>query len=253
MAFLTQAFVDESGGVDLPHFVIGGMLGSTEMWKAFSDDWQKVLDEVPAIPPLHMVDIYGRKNGFQVLNKAARDARLMRLIDVVACHKPLRFYTFFEVDEFKNVFRGAFARDSKNLKHPYAVAAVDLVTRLLVNIEKHVPGAGSVELLFDTHQQCGPRLERIITRDLYEVVKNVNPKDAELIGGVRWIRHHERQNYTPIQAADMLVWNVRRALSHPGWSDSEHFKTLINSSEVLIHKITEDHLREMWKAGTRPD
>ena len=43
-----QAFIDDSGS-GLPIFVLSGYISSIDWWESFSDEWQKLLDESPAV------------------------------------------------------------------------------------------------------------------------------------------------------------------------------------------------------------
>jgi hypothetical protein len=210
VAMLSQAFFDESGGLDQPSFVLGGWVGGVEMWKQFSDDWQAVLDWKPELPPFHAAPFERCEEGFEPMaDRKLRAARLNGLIDVLEKHKPAGVLVCVPMDEFKRRIPEQKRREAWT--YPYVYAAAQLVGILTSLHEFRRTDFGTVEVVFDYIQQFHARTKRKIEENVRLVLQADAPKLARRLGEVHWPPLHLRENYVPLQAADMLVWHQRRA------------------------------------------
>jgi hypothetical protein len=148
---LSQAFLDESGGLDHDSFFLGGLVGPVEMWKDFSEDWQAVLDQEPALPAFHMVKCEGLKGGFEVLNEITRHERLSQLVDVLAEHEPQAVAVKVGIENWKRrTPRGSTKKQNKaHWRYPYAFAAENLVGTITKLQDATGRCLGRIDIVFD--------------------------------------------------------------------------------------------------------
>src|SRR5438067_1373413 len=86
-----QAFIDDSGGRGQgPVFVLAGLIGEAEDWADFSTRWCRALHSPPRIEHFKMHDAAHRRGQFARVSKAARNAKVERLVRVVD-HYGFRF------------------------------------------------------------------------------------------------------------------------------------------------------------------
>src|SRR5262245_15297177 len=75
-----QAFVDDSGGKGHSrHFVMAGLVGHSEGWAVFADEWRRCLQESPAIATFKMQQAAALKGQFFGFSKEERDEKLRKL------------------------------------------------------------------------------------------------------------------------------------------------------------------------------
>lgn len=245
----SQAYIDESGGREHPTFVMGGYAGTAAMWRAFSSDWQAVIDAQPAIPPMHMA--YCERGEGEWAALADRDTRERKLLDlaaVIARHRPLSFVVELRTADYLACWHRLLPKRYDRLDHPHAVCAFWIAARLVDLQSLRGVDLGPVDLLFDWHEQCGRRTRDAIEEATRPFLQAHAPKKAHLLGATRWIPRADRASHVPLQAADLLVWHWRRAISEP---DGEHrpvFKALMAASDGSVFRIQR---RGLWEWVSR--
>ena len=205
IAMLSQAFIDESGGVDRTQFVLGGYVGSVDAWTSFSDSWQAVLD-ARSLPPLHMTALRNKKDGgaWYALGESEQHEVLLELVGVVAEHDLRSFIGIVGINDFKA--RMPTPDSQLHWTSPYSFAAC-LVVGGMVSLEE-VCGRefGQIEVVFDWMQQFYRDVGWVIEQRVRTSLGDLAPR----LGRVCWAGKDNRDRYVPLQAADMLVWHQRR-------------------------------------------
>jgi hypothetical protein len=251
---IVRFHIDESGGVDTRSFAMGGYTASVKTWESFSDDWQATLERSPKIPALHMVDCERLRDGFEVLDDGTREQRLRDrklhdLVKVIRRHKPIvaRVVRWRSAD-FNTHVRGQMPRRMRKLNTPHAWGCFTLLSQLgHENQGLQEFGRDALECIFDWHQESGPR-----SRTEYEnLVRPELERDFPQFGaiGVRWPLPEERWQYPALQAADMLVWHIRRALDYPDGKHRQVYKELMRATKIANRKITATQMRKLIAAG----
>lgn len=208
-SMLSQAFLDESGGLDHPRLVLGGYVGNLDLWTAFSEDWRKVLDK-HGLPPLHMRMLRNKAQGgkWAVLCDEEQHAILLELIGVIATHKPQSFVSMVGIPDF---VRRMPQHDSRlSWTYPYSFAACNVVGGITDLEDVCGREFGSVEVVFDWLQQ----FNRSVGWTIEERVRAHLASRANRLGRVSWAGVANRDRFVPLQAADMLVWHERRTSDH---------------------------------------
>lgn len=239
LAYVTSAHFDESGnGGESGLLILGGYIGRVGMWKQFSTDWQKVLDGnldgLPAWPPAHAVNIENGRNGFDVLDKPQRQARLENLVNVVEKYRPVPLIQRIPLQEFNSMvvdaktFYGIHETSRNWWEHAYSYAAARLFAWLyeLGDQVKDVEELSDVtsEVVFDTMENLDSKVAAVIESGIRGWYKESETVEVyERVGAPRWRPVHKLRDYIPVQAADLLVWHDSRVKNH---KDNSRLETL---------------------------
>jgi len=93
-----QAFVDDSGGKGHSrHFVLAGLVGSSEAWVEFSDERKSCLKQHPAIGVFKMKEAAGCSGQFRGLTERQRDDKLRTLARVINRYPKLSTYSMIDL------------------------------------------------------------------------------------------------------------------------------------------------------------
>ncbi len=217
---ISHAYLDESGGLDQGHFVIGGYVAPVESWKDFTDDWLAVLEEDPELPPFHAVDFEAEQNGFEVLtgNPDLKRRKLAGLVNVIKKHRPHGVLLVVGMDDFRRRVPKPSTERLKRRKqawrYPYTYGAAHLVGSLCDYHEEIGHDLGTIECIFDWMEQFRKPMKKIVQDAVIAAIEEESPKHAKRLATPRWPKPSERANHIPLQAADLLVWHQRRAKDH---------------------------------------
>jgi hypothetical protein len=198
-----QAFFDDSGRgkeSDSPVFVLAGYTGSKATFVSFANDWQAVLREEPTLEYVKGKEANSLSGQFAGWTKEQRDERLARFIGLIRKHDLIALSLVVGYRGFNRILR----EPKGIMKYPYAVAFANVVAWLMTSASKK-PEREEIELIFD---QGAIGRERAI-QAAYEGMKGSIPEDTMdlLVGRLRF---EDDKRCLPLQAADLLAWNVRR-------------------------------------------
>jgi hypothetical protein len=200
-----QAWIDDSGRgkeSDSPVFVLAGYAGPVQSFYSFSDDWQAIMRQAPALPYLKGKEANALVGHFKGWTAEQRDAKLENLIAVIRKHDLIAVSVAINFRDFNRIL----AEPKGVLKNPYGVAFAYMVGWLMhsANVK---PEREEIELIFD--QGTLAREKEI--EDAYKGMKGAIPKEAMdlLVGRPRF---EDDKRHLPLQAADLFAWNVRRDL-----------------------------------------
>lgn len=227
IAMISRAYMDESGDGNgkSKHFVIAGYVATADLWTRFSKDWQDVLDEDPKLPPFHMVPFWQGEEGFEVLKTHdERKARLFKLIQVIAKYKPVAFVFDLEWKYWEENCRTIFPKKGKLKvnRNPYFYLARQVAVRFGLGAKHLFNADGTVDLVFDWHQECNRAVRDYIEDELRPLVDN-DLRTRGTLGQIYYPRKEERGEHAPLQAADILASQSRRAIESP-----RKFQEIIN-------------------------
>jgi len=241
LAMISRAFIDESGDQDKPSFVLGGYIASVEEWKEFSDDWQAVLGDDPPWPALHMAPCwYAKESPWDLFDRDVREAKLLRLVEVIKKHRPVAFLVVVDVP----AFYGPASEESRSISdaRPYLMAAATLISAVLRLHEDQGRDFGKVDFVFDTKEKYFKRqVQADIEEDLIPLLEVELPHLRKRLGSLHWPRHVEKADYVPLQAADMLVWHWRRGRDEPGGRYISTWRAIRAASPPRLLKFPDDH------------
>jgi hypothetical protein len=97
-----QAYIDESGNGQPPALVIGGFIGSSEKWAAFSDEWRVYLDMKPSLEYFKASEATSLSGQFLDWSPQRRDERVALLNQVVLNHAMLATSMLVQQKQYHN-------------------------------------------------------------------------------------------------------------------------------------------------------
>lgn len=200
---MLKAFIDDSGsGGDSPWYVLAGYLGTVEGWHAFDDQWTDVLHQNPRIEYFKSSEAESLRGGGQwaSVGKDQRDAKLDALIDVIARCARRAVCARMRQCDYNDFVKGEIppAWDS-----PYYFLQT-FVIGAAINIERIDGESESVEFVFDHDQKHEKRARKMLPA--------LMPMQS-MYGSLVNVSYKADQDSPPLQAADLVAWQIRRFFS----------------------------------------
>lgn len=203
---MLKAFIDDSGsGGDSSWVVLAGYISTAEVWAEFDAEWLEVLADHPRIDCFHASEAESlRPDGqWAGVSKVERDAKIDRLIGVIQKFELQPISVRMRQSNYDQIVKGHIPT---HWDDPYIILLNALITQFAVLIPDRFPEAGQVELVFDNHQRFrkrGPQFYNRMAVGLPSLSETINPN----------IHYEDDEDFPPLQAADLLAWQIRRAFS----------------------------------------
>jgi hypothetical protein len=202
-ARLIGAF-DASGKADRSCLVVAGFISSLKDWEAFDTSWRKRL-AADELTYFHMADLAGCREEFSKGWKDDEPRRRALLSDLVGIIQAHAYRSFVSVVENKHFARlstenqKSFALDAYSLAGRSAVAKISTWRKITSGFEG-VPTA----YVFEEGDEGAGNLMKSMLRDGYPSPQFGAKKDGVDPDGNPIVA------YTPLQAADLLAYEVFR-------------------------------------------
>jgi hypothetical protein len=235
LAFL-QAFIDDSASESGDkRLFLAGYLNNAENWAKFADAWQDELRAGNAIRFLHMVDANNFSGEFKGWTDDEKNEKLRGLMRVARHFKPFSFHVSVSRAEYFDTVKRVAPR---GLGSPHLVCCVAVVS----NITRYLAQQGwqhKVKFIFD--KQNGVEDDIAL---FFDHMKTHIPREArKLIYGQP--SFEDDKTFTPLQAADMLAWHLRRNHEYNGsWSKGDPGASLCNPKGHLSAEL--DSMLPSW-------
>ena len=206
-----KAFVDDSGsGGDSPWFVLAGYVGTVEGWDRFDSQWKSVLAARPRIAYFKGVEAEHFRNEFSAFTAEQRDAKIDALIEVIGCCAERALCGRMRQRDYNEIAKGQIPA---RYDSPYYLLFPTFIAAA-VGIERIEGASEPTQFIFDTDQ----RFERLS----YEMVPSLLPLRS-FKGGIVNVLYRDDKESLPLQAADLLAWQIRRAFSITTEPRRKHF------------------------------
>ena len=154
----------------------------------------------PAIDYLHMVEAQNLRDQFKGWTEVAKNEKLRGLARVIRHFEPLSFEMSLNRDHF---YRELKPISPRALAHPHFSCCGATVA----SIAKFAAAAklqGQIEFIFDKQDGVDENIDLF-----FDQMKPWWPKKVQNMIAGRPLFQSDSQ-FTPLQAADMLVWHLRR-------------------------------------------
>jgi hypothetical protein len=199
MAF---AFIDDSGsGGDSPYYVLAGYAASESTWMVFDEDWRRVLALTPPMKYFKMSEAESLKGQFLGFGADERNARLALFIDVILRHQLMECSIAVLDEDFREAFYPLLPSSHSS---PYYIAFIAVVSSF--SGRYHWLGSEEVvDFIFDEQEGFETKAYR-----LYNRLETWFPNRR--FGGVRFAND---KVVLPLQAADLIAWQIRRFRCFP--------------------------------------
>lgn len=199
---MLTCFVDDSGSEpdSRPVFVLAGHISPVERWKQFTDDWDAALKSGPKqLQYFKMSEANSLKFQFLGWDEEARDAKLKELAKIIKDH------VMFSI-------RAVLWRaDLEYVQKQYAAYRIQpyelLFHHLMPRVVARVMGLGieeKIDFVFDDQGDAGDQA----TASYRQAEEFIPQEMLEYVAGPP--NHRCDRTFLPLQAADMLAWQVRR-------------------------------------------
>jgi hypothetical protein len=205
---MLKAFVDDSGsGGDSPWYVLAGYVGAGEAWDAFESPWRAVLDEPARLEYFKASEAESLRSDGQWsgVSKDERNARLGSFIGVIGEFATRAFHVRLKQIDYNEVIRPYIPEKWDNAYFFLFIGFLAAAT----SVEKYAGDGQPIEFVFDYADK--KRIQKP-SLQLFDQCMNYPQFD----GRVHNIRYEDEKKFLPLQAADLLAWQIRRRFSVKG-------------------------------------
>jgi hypothetical protein len=249
------AYIDESKSSNL---LMAGFISTVEKWADFSEAWKKELDRPPAIPFFHMKEVLREKGGiFDEVPMQDRIDKVKKLIAVVNDWADVDFSCWMKLESYNRILKPTLNawKKLKKFDQPYLWQFVVGVLEGMSSLEIYGRKGNRIQFVFDQNETLFDN-----ARKRYEELFSKLDAFAEARAIVDGVDERDDKIVLPLQAADLLAWNINRASSKPlpekdplkGYemavSNLELLRSVKRESWTLKHK--EEALRAAARAIT---
>jgi hypothetical protein len=237
LAFL-RAFTDDSAAQEGDRrLFLAGYLHRADVWAKFSDDWHAELKAWPAIEYFKASEANNLSGQFDYKkgwNEAKRNAKVGNLAAIISHYHPLSF----EFSVNRKIFE-----DELKPRSPYGLGRPHFAMcfAVVAGIARYAAQEGintPIEFIFDEQEGVDADIALFFSR----MKKNLPLEAQNLIEGTPFFKSDRDKRYMPLQAADLLVWHVRR--EHETGTMLPRTGDLINKTGHLTSEISDEIVRK---------
>jgi hypothetical protein len=198
---MLKGYFDDSGTHTTSDIVVmAGLFGYPNQWDYFSELWAKKLaDACPGKPPLprfHMAACQAGNEEFLGWKRLECDFLVDELIEIVRRAGVYGFGCAIPRKHYDALVTGEHRRASGNAE---TMCIINCFVKL-IGFAQHITPDKEVAFIFDDRPQQKRNVQRI-----YEVHQNLKPEDVEIVSAT----FASSKKILPLQAADLLAWEIR--------------------------------------------
>lgn len=234
-----QAYIDDSDSAvgDNARFLAGYVLDSTK-WAEFSDEWDAVLRAHPAIGYFHAVEAQNLRGEFRGWSVEQKDEKVIALAKVVRKYQPWSIQCSVNKSDFDAIFRPVAPYF---LQDPYFINFYGII---MVLAYRHNQRGITIPVDFIFDEKGGLGTNALVW---YDHIKGLQIPDIKpLLGGTPAFK--DDKAVMPLQAADMLAWNVRREAEERVPPDNLVAMGFLLGDNHRVVSITKDDLQSFAEA-----
>jgi len=245
---MLKAFIDDSGsGGDSPWYVLAGYIGTVEGWDSLEGQWQSILEQPPKLEYFKASEAESlRPDGqWAGVTEAQRDLKLDAFTEVIRCYARVAIHVRVKQADYDEVVKHAVAPKFDN---PYFFLFGGIITAM-IGMEKRFGQNEPMEFVFD-NMADRKRFERP-SMLVYGELQNM----AYFAGRIANVIYRDEKVFLPLQAADLLAWQVRRAfcvLDEPRRRHFDAAQACVQPpfSYVMTREDLEDWVADMDRVAT---
>jgi hypothetical protein len=236
---LLQAFADDSASdTGDRRLFMAGYLNRADRWALFADAWDEELRGAPSIDYLKMVEAQHLRGQFQGWAAETRDEKLRGLARVIRHFEPFSFQFSVSRERFDRLLQSVSPRGLGNPHFTCCFGIVASVARYAASQKSGLP----IDFIFD--EQSGVSAD---VQLFFGEMKKTLPRAArKLINGTPVFR--DDKQFLPLQAADALVWHLRREHEVCVPPDTLPMANLLRCSSGHLMSEIDDATLESWAA-----
>lgn len=236
LAFL-RAFVDDSvAQKGDKRLFYAGYLHRADAWAEFSEVWDRELVAWPRIEYFKGTEANSLAGQSQDWDRPKRDAKVAKLAQIIREAGAFPFHFSLNRKLFEEVLKPV---SPYGLAQPHFTACFHVVS----GVAQYAASQNittPIEFIFD--QQDG--VDESVRLFFSEMIKSLPSEARNLISDVPWFKSDRDKQFMPLQAADMLVWHVRREHEYPD-QPLPLLNELLHPEGYLVGEIP-DELIHKW-------
>ncbi len=223
---ILRAFADGSERGDI--YTVAGYVAPIKTWDSFSSEWYKVLKESPRLGYYRTSDALSLNGQFRGWTAHQRDARVLKLAKVVSDHKVMGVAAHLYKSDFEEFFRSNFLPVYGD---PYYLCALYLISSTAEFLRANDFAPTKLDFIFDREGKVGDTFQHVF-RWLGAPMLRIR---FPFLGDVK---HENKTEFLPLQAADMHAGWVRRNLDTIQlWTCADSFLQTIDQHTFPVTKI----------------
>ncbi len=232
--------MDESGTHDAKRALpgsevaaIAGYVSKRRYWVRFQRAWRKTLKSY-GVHTFHMSEYAHGRGEFEGWSKDKRDSFLKALSRVIDEHKLFGVGGLISVREYESLLPDWAKLE---VRHPYYFCFAVLM-KTFRDYYHHIP-PGTIDFVFDRR----PESQHVV-EEMFEHLKDRNPLHGQRLGKITF---DSKERFLPLQAADLLVYEVRRYGSDRFYGSSrptrKSMEALMVRRDLVVGYYDADDLR----------
>jgi hypothetical protein len=239
---MLQGYIDDSGDDGASrHFSLAGYIAEAEVWAAFSADWEKELRRQPAIEYFKMSEAANPDHSGQFFGWAPEmcKCKLLDLLAVIKKYDLDGLSCSLDWESYNSI-----VKPIANLgTHPYMFLFWGILDSVVL-YNKNLDISEKIDMYFDDQGKVGQ-----FALESYGLVKAfAAPEVANLLG--RTPVGVDDKQVLPVQAADMLVGNVR--MERGGKTEFQWLYDELNATVYLHKRMTAETMQIIVANLNRP-
>jgi hypothetical protein len=242
---MLKAFIDDSGsGGDSPWYVLAGYISSVEDWDEFDPEWKSVLDSRPRIEYFKAREAESRRDQFEGFTEDQRNSKIDSLIAVIQKHVRQAIHVRVKQKHYNRIIKANGV--PPRWDNPYYFLFPEILASAVV-AEKYFGSSDPLEFVFDSSEQHDKPSRRFYGHAW---------EQGSLTGRVANVFYRDEKIFLPLQAADLLAWQVRRRFSvstEPRRVHFEESQKCCRKPPIVESKLTEGSLHGTMAAIRKRD
>ncbi len=200
---MLECFADDSGSDNQgPVFVLAGYVSTEDRWTQFCEEWVSVLNSGPKpLAYFKMVEANSKKGEFLAWKDVDRDSKLIELSEII------QRYALFDI---RCVLRWKDYEEVQKCYPQYQVSPYELLFhQVMIRATLHLHRLHSNDLIkfyFDDQNKIGDQVLNGYSRQMSTLPEML----LRYVAGPPNFKDEKR--IMPLQAADLLAWQVRRSI-----------------------------------------
>lgn len=236
---ILNAYIDDSlAQSNVCEFCLAGYMATAGEWMKFSDAWDDAMREDPKIEAFKASDAESLKGEFLGWQPEARDKKVYRLAQVIDSHSLASFDCRLSKRDFEEILLPVCPYDLRSPYFSLFFGVMINAARQLDHFKIDVP----IDFIFDEQGRVGAEAAL-----WYGPSRALQPPHLrKLLGNRPTFRTDDKM--LPLQAADCLVWHLRRSREEQFKGENRPALALLRKDCHTEMEISEQTLR-YWAAG----
>jgi len=197
---MLAAYVDESGDLDTPVFVMAGYVSTEIKWKKFDREWKRVLRDF-GVSYFHMKDLVRSKHEFTGWSQQRKDDLIHRVVFVIKSNVMFCIGSALPMADYKKVVPADLR---KKIGHPYYLSLQHCIQSVLHHCSSKSI-TEEVSFTFDEKAKFSGRAVQIYNS--YKSGQAITKSGKALLGPIAFA---DDRNVTPLQAADIMAYEINK-------------------------------------------